>query len=125
MEGSSLSKALSRLDVVKDSLTVKRVFGEAYKVDGVTVIPVAALAGGGGAGGGEGVGPDQTGAGGGAGVGFGVQARPVGVYVIRDGEVAWRPAVDVLPIVLGVQAVALAALVTIRAAVSGRRRRRR
>jgi uncharacterized spore protein YtfJ len=125
MEGSSLSKVLARLDVVKDSLTVKRVFGEPYKVDEVTVIPVAALQGGGGAGGGQGAGPDQTGSGGGAGMGFGVQARPVGVYVIRDGEVTWRPAVDVLPIVLGAQAVALAALVTIRAALSRRRRRRR
>jgi uncharacterized spore protein YtfJ len=125
MEDSSLSKVLARLDVVKDSLTVKRVFGEPYKVDEATLIPVAALQGGGGAGGGQGAGPDQTGSGGGAGMGFGVQARPVGVYVIRDGEVTWRPAVDVLPIVLGAQAVALAALVTIRAALSRRRRRRR
>jgi len=54
-----------------------------------------------------------------------VQARPVGVFVVRDGEVTWQPAVDVLPIILGAQAVALAALVTVRAAVSRRRRRRR
>jgi hypothetical protein len=36
----------------KDTMTVKRVFGEPYEKDGVTVIPAAAI--GGGAGGGEG-----------------------------------------------------------------------
>lgn len=40
-----MTSALSRLDAVKDVLTVKRVFGDAYEVDGVTVIPVAAVRG--------------------------------------------------------------------------------
>jgi uncharacterized spore protein YtfJ len=120
MEGSTLSVALSKLDVVRDVLTVKRVFGEAYEVGGVTVIPVACINGGGGGGGGEGHGPDQTGRGAGAGMGFGVQARPVGVYVVKDGDVRWRPAVDVMPIV----ALALPALLLIRRAAFRRRRRR-
>ena len=55
---SAMTSALSRLDAVKDVLTVKRVFGDAYEVDGVTVIPVAAVRGGGGGGGGEGDAPD-------------------------------------------------------------------
>ncbi|MFL6251189.1 MAG: hypothetical protein ACJ75N_11795 [Actinomycetes bacterium] len=37
----------------RDSMTVKRVFGEPYEKDGVTVIPAARVQGGAGAGGGE------------------------------------------------------------------------
>ena len=37
----------------RDVLTVKRVFGEPYEKDGVTVIPVARVGGGAGGGGGE------------------------------------------------------------------------
>jgi uncharacterized spore protein YtfJ len=37
----------------RDALTVKRVFGEPYEKDGVTVIPAARVQGGAGAGGGE------------------------------------------------------------------------
>ena len=46
MNESALSNALSKLDVVNDVMTVKRVFGDAYQLDGVTVIPVAAVRGG-------------------------------------------------------------------------------
>ena len=70
---------------VHDAVTVKRVFGDPVEREGVTVIPAAAVRGGAGGGG------DNEGNGGG---GFGVVARPVGVYVIRDGHVTWRPAVD-------------------------------
>jgi len=31
----------------------------------------------------------------GSGGGFGLNAKPAGAYVIRDGRVSWRPAVDV------------------------------
>lgn len=125
MEGPNLSSVLSKLDIVKDSLNVKRVFGEAYKLDGLTIIPVAVLQGGGGAGGGGGEGPDGTGHGSGSGMGFGVHARPAGVYVIKDGDVTWRPSLDVLPVVLGAQAVALAAVLTVRRVLKRRRRRLR
>jgi uncharacterized spore protein YtfJ len=75
---------------VRDSITVKRVFAEPYEKDGVTVIAAAAIGGGGGGGGGH----DEKGQEG-QGAGFGVGARPAGAYVIKGGEVVWRPAVDV------------------------------
>jgi uncharacterized spore protein YtfJ len=78
------------LDTARESLTVKRVFGEAFEQDGVTLIPTAAVAGG--FGGGKGADPKgQEGEGG----GFGMTGRPVGVFMMRNGELSWRPAVDV------------------------------
>jgi uncharacterized spore protein YtfJ len=105
----------------RDSLTVKRVFGEPYEKDGVTIIPAARVQGGAGAGGGE----DPQGQGKGSGSGFGVTARPVGAYVLREGELSWRPAVDVNRIILGGQAVAIAALLTIRAIIKARAKAKR
>jgi uncharacterized spore protein YtfJ len=125
MDDTGLSSALSNFDVVKDVMTVKRVFGDAYQVDGVSIIPVAAVRGGGGVGGGGGIGPEDQGKGSGAGMGFGANARPVGVFVVKDGSVSWRPSVDVLQIVLGGQLLALAAIVTIRRALLHRHRHRR
>jgi uncharacterized spore protein YtfJ len=74
----------------RDAITVKRVFAEPYEKDGVTVIAAAAIGGGGGGGSGH----DEKGQDG-QGGGFGVGARPAGVYVIKGGDVTWRPAVDV------------------------------
>lgn len=105
----------------RDSMTVKRVFGEPYEKDGVTVIPAARVQGGAGAGGGE----DPQGQGKGSGSGFGVTARPVGAYVLREGELSWRPAVDVNRIILGGQAVVIVALLTIRAILKARARAKR
>ena len=105
----------------RDSMTVKRVFGEPYEKDGVTVIPAARVRGGAGAGGGE----DPQGQGKGSGSGFGVTARPVGAYVLREGELSWRPAVDVNRIILGGQAVVIVALLTIRAIIKARARAKR
>jgi uncharacterized spore protein YtfJ len=100
----------------RDSMTVKRVYGEPYEKDGVTIIPAARVQGGAGAGGGE----DPQGQGRGSGSGFGVNARPVGAFIIRGGELSWRPAVDVNRIILGGQVVAVVALLTIRAIVKAR-----
>jgi uncharacterized spore protein YtfJ len=75
---------------VRDAITVSRVFAEPYETDGVTVIAAAIVAGGGGGGSGH----DDRGQEGERG-GFGVAARPAGAYVIKDGTVRWRPAVDV------------------------------
>lgn len=74
----------------QDAVTVRRVYGEPYEKNGVTLIPAAKMAGGGGAGGGD----DPSGGGSGSGAGFGIAARPVGAYVIRGDEVKWQPAVD-------------------------------
>jgi uncharacterized spore protein YtfJ len=106
---------------VRDALTVKRVFGEPYERDGVTIIPAARIRGGAGAGGGEGT--QDGGTGSGSGSGFGLSARPVGAFVVREGELSWRPAVDVTRIVLGGQLVAIVALLTVRAIVRARARR--
>jgi uncharacterized spore protein YtfJ len=74
----------------RDAVSVKRVFGDPIETEGVTIIPAAKVGGGGGGGG------DNEDNGGG---GFGIGAKPVGAYVIKDGEVTWRPAVDVNRIV--------------------------
>jgi uncharacterized spore protein YtfJ len=87
---------------VRDALAARTVYADPIERDGVTVIPAAVVRGGGGGGG------DVEGNGGG---GFGLQGRPVGAYVIKDGEVTWKPAVDPARATLGWQLVAaLAAL---------------
>jgi uncharacterized spore protein YtfJ len=114
---------LSKLDAVNDSLTVKRVFGDPYEVDGSTIIPVAAVRGGGGGGGGGGTDATAEQSGSGAGVGFGIDARPLGVVVITEGVASWTPTVDVTRIVLGGQLVALAAVIVIGGVLRRRSRR--
>jgi uncharacterized spore protein YtfJ len=103
-------KIADKIAQARDAMTVKRVFGDAYEKDGVTIIPAAWVAGGAGGGG------DAEGAGG---SGFGLAAFPVGAYVIKDREVAWRPA-------LNVNLLILALLFTLRTVVKvgGKRRRR-
>ena len=96
----------------RDSLTVKRVFGDPYEKDGVVLVPAAAVRGG--AGGGN----DPEGKGGGS--GFGLAARPVGAFVFRQGEVRWQPAIDVNRAILGGQVVAIVALLVIRTIVKAR-----
>jgi uncharacterized spore protein YtfJ len=105
----------------RDALTIKRVFGEPYEKDGVTVIPAARVQGGAGAGGGE----DPQGQGSGSGSGFAMTARPVGAFILRDGELSWRPALDVNRIILGGQVVAVVALLTFRAIIKTRAKARR
>jgi uncharacterized spore protein YtfJ len=87
------------LSGARDAISVHRVFGDPIERDGVIVVPVAAVGGGGGGGG------DNENNGGG---GFGLRARPVGAYVIRDGDVTWKPAIDVSR--LAVAAIAALAL---------------
>jgi uncharacterized spore protein YtfJ len=96
---------------VVDGASVRTVFGEPVTRDGVTVVPVARIRGTGGAGGGDAPAPDAKQAGG-SGAGLVVSARPLGAYVVRDGKVTWRPAVDVNRIVLGGQVVGVVALLT-------------
>ena len=73
------------LSSARDAITVKRVYGDPIQIDGMTVIPAADVRGGGGGG------SDSQQNGGG---GFGISARPVGVYVVRDGDLRWEPAFD-------------------------------
>ena len=73
----------------QDAITVRKVFGEPFEKDGLTFIPAARVMGGSGGG----TGQDDQGQQG-EGGGFGLNARPAGAYVIRDGQVRWQPAVD-------------------------------
>jgi uncharacterized spore protein YtfJ len=108
------SSFIEMLRNMADNATVRTVFGEPVTEEGVTLVPVAKVSGG--AGGGGGTGPDQKGQEAhGTGGGLGLSARPVGAYVIRDGRVSWRPAIDVNRVILGGQVVAVVALLTIRA----------
>jgi uncharacterized spore protein YtfJ len=107
---------LDKIHQVEEAISVRRAFGEPYEKDGVTVIPAARVSGGAGGGGGEA--PD--GEGGGTGTGFGISAKPFGVFVIADGDVVWRPAIDVNRVILGGQLVAIAALFVLRGLIKAR-----
>jgi uncharacterized spore protein YtfJ len=82
-------KVTQLLDAASDAITVKRVFAEPYETEGLTIIAAAAVTGGAGGG----AGTDSRGQEG-EGAGFGANARPVGAYVIKDGQLHWRPAID-------------------------------
>jgi uncharacterized spore protein YtfJ len=114
---------LERIREAVDGASASRVFGTPIVRDGLTVLPVAKIGGGGG--GGSGTGPavdgqETGGAGGGFGGGFGVTAKPLGVFVIKDGTVRWRPAIDVNKVILGGQLVAVTALLVVRAIIKAR-----
>jgi uncharacterized spore protein YtfJ len=97
------------IDKANDAMTARRVYGDPYEKNGVTIIPAARVQGGAGGGGGEGPG----GQGQGSGSGFAVNARPVGVFVVKGEDVSWRPAIDVNRVIMGGQVVALAAIVVV------------
>ena len=116
------------LEKASDAVSVGRAFGPAYEQDDCLVIPVAWVAGGGGGGAGEGpvpngpTGPaaDRDDAGdrpSGSGGGFGAVSWPVGVYVVKDGDVRWVPALDLTRLLAGAFAV-------VRLLVRSRARRR-
>jgi uncharacterized spore protein YtfJ len=91
------------LEGAREAMTVKRVYGDPIEREGLTIVPAARVRGGGGGGG------DAENNGGG---GFGLTASPVGVYVVKSGEVNWEPAVDVNRIsALGILAGIVALLV--------------
>lgn len=85
----------------------RRVFGEPFERDGVTVLPVARVVGGGG---------------GGKGGGSGFRATPAGVYTIKDGRVAWHPALDLNRVILGGQLMAIVIALVVRSIMRGRAR---
>jgi uncharacterized spore protein YtfJ len=109
---AELREAVSHADAGK-------AFGTPVVQDGTIVLPVAKVGGGGGGGGGTAPAEGGSNAGG-TGGGFGLSAKAMGVYVLRDGDVRWVPAVDVNRIVLGGQVIVVAALLLARAIVRSR-----
>ena len=101
----------------RDALTVRRVYGEPYEKNGITVIPAAALRGGGGGGEGEQGESEPSG----SGAGFGMSARPVGAYRIQGDEVSWIPAADTTRVIILAEIVAVVALMVYRSVARGRR----
>jgi len=93
---------------VGQNLSVSRAFGTAYEKNGSLVIPVALVAGGGGGGEGPTGSPMDAAADAepevddvtptlelsGSGGGFGGVVMPAGVYVVKDDQVRWVPAVN-------------------------------
>jgi len=117
METSELQQVVAD---ARDIVTARRVYGEPYEKNGLTVIPAASVRGAVGGGTGQ-HGEEDAGIGG----GFGVTARPVGAWVIRGEEAIWQPAIDVNRIVAGGQLVALAAMLVVGRVMAGHRPRRR
>ena len=99
-------------------MTVRRVFGEPVERDGVILVPAAVIRGGMGGGGGrrhdESTAIDEadSGVASGEGGGFGVVAAPAGAYVLREGQVHWRPAINVNLLVSAATAVMITWLLT-------------
>jgi uncharacterized spore protein YtfJ len=80
-----------------EAVTAGRSFGPAVESSGCTLLPVAWVFGGGG--GGQSATED-------VGSGFGYFSIPMGAYVIKDGDVRFKPAYDVGFLgILGVSAV--------------------
>jgi uncharacterized spore protein YtfJ len=113
MDTKKLVDVQETIEQAKDAMSVRRVFGEPYEKNGVTVIPAARMQGG--AGGGAGEAPDGKGEGGGS--GFGLSAKPVGAFVVKGDDVTWRPAVDGNRLILAIAAIAVVALVSARSMV--------
>jgi uncharacterized spore protein YtfJ len=107
-----MAQITEALTNVREVLGVKRVFGEAVEKDGITVIPVATVGGAGGGGG------DHNGDGGG---GFALTGRPVGAYVIKDGQVQFEPAIDIARLAM----IGAVCLFILRGFLPWRSRRRR
>jgi uncharacterized spore protein YtfJ len=129
--GHQESAALQTIRETVDRAAGK-VFGEPIQQDGLTVLPVAAVATGGGGGGGSGSAGKgehklESGRGdmGGEGGGFGVLAKPAGAFVIKNGDVSWRPAVNLNRVIMGGQVVAVVALLVLRGIMRSRRHNHR
>jgi uncharacterized spore protein YtfJ len=107
---------------VRESMTVRTAIGEPVVHEGVVIVPAAKVRGGAGGGvGGENAGAGENES---SGAGFGMSTTPVGAFVIKNGTVTWRPAIDVNKVILGGQIVAIAVLLTIRTIVKVRAKHR-
>ena len=115
------SSVLDTVSQAVDAGSAGRVFGTPITQGDVIMLPVARISGGGGGGGGAA--PAEHNGNGrqeGSGGGFGTSAKGLGVFVLKGGEVTWRPAVDVNRIVLGGQIVAIVALLVARSVLRSR-----
>ena len=90
---------------MQDAATVRRVYGEPYEKDGVTIIPTARISARGGSGAARG--GEHSGG------GFRVDAEPVGAYVIKDGDVEWQPDLDLSGVIRRGQLVGMVALLVL------------
>jgi uncharacterized spore protein YtfJ len=98
------------LGKVTDNVTVGRVFGEPIQHGDTLVVPVARIRGGAGGGSSNGNGKDEESGGGGG----GFEATPAGAFVVKDGSVAWHPAINVTRIAIGGQLLALSLALILR-----------
>jgi uncharacterized spore protein YtfJ len=102
--------AMDVLTKALDGMDMHTVFGEPIAHDGLLIIPVAKITGGAGGGSGEDTSDPKLG---GRGAGFGIRSAPVGVFVVKDGTVTWRPSMDLNTVILTGQIVGIVALLTI------------
>jgi uncharacterized spore protein YtfJ len=102
---------------ISEHVNSDTVFGASREIGSRVVIPVAQVGYGGG--GGFGRGDEKDGdSGSGGGGGLNIKAKPLGVIVVSEEEVAWLPTPDVTRVVVVGCLVALAALVTVRSMAS-------
>lgn len=90
------------LDEVRSSVEAKRVYADPVHEDGVTVVPAATVRGGGGGG------SDNEGQSGG---GFGLAGSPAGAWVVKEGEVTWKPVVDRTKVIMLGELTAIVGLI--------------
>ena len=98
----------------QDTAAVGRVYGEPHEKDGTTLIPAARVSARGGSGAARG--GEHSG-------GFRADAEPVGAFVIRNGEVEWKPVFDLSGTVRRGQLVGVVALLVLLAVIRALRRR--
>ena len=99
----------------QDAATVGRVYGEPHEKDGTTVIPAARVSARGGSGAARG--GEHSGG------GFRADAEPVGAFVVRKGEVEWKPVFDLGATVRRGQLVGVVVLLVLWAVIRALRER--
>lgn len=110
---------LHNVQEVVEHSGAEQVYGHPISHNAITVLPVAKVSGGGGGGDAPALSEQAEG---GSGGGLGIAAKPLGVFVIRDDHVAWRPAIDINRAILGGQIVAIVALLVLRSVLKARRK---
>ena len=99
----------------QDTATVGRVYSEPYEKDGTTAIPAARVCARGGSGAARG--GEHSGG------GFRSDAEPVGAFVMRNGEVEWKPVFDLSSVVRRGQLIGFIVLLVLLALLGALRKR--